>query len=47
MKDTKGMTSSGKYIKKFAKGLWTNLVASEKKFPLTKDIQKIKKCEFT
>lgn len=46
MKESTGMNTSGKYIKKFAKGLWTNLVASEKKFPLTKDIEKIKKCEF-
>ena len=41
-----GQTASGRYIKKFAKGLWSNLVSGETKFPLTKDLEKIKKCEF-
>ena len=46
MKDGSGGQNTSKYIKKLAKGLWTNLVSTEKKFPLTKDIEKIKKCEF-
>lgn len=33
-----GGRTSGKYLKKLAKGLWTNLVAAERKFPLSKDI---------
>jgi hypothetical protein len=42
-----GVSTSGKYLKKLAKGLWTNLVAAERKFPLSKDIEKIKKSEFS
>ncbi len=29
-------SASNKYIKKFAKGLWKNLMAGDKKFRITK-----------
>jgi hypothetical protein len=37
-----GTNNSSKYLKKLAKGIWTNLVFAEKKYLLTKYVEKIK-----
>lgn len=35
------LNNSKKYLKKFAKGIWSNLVAMEKKYVLTRYVEKI------
>lgn len=49
-KKQKGMvpeSASNKYIKKFAKGIWKNLMAGEKKFRITKELERIKGSDFS
>lgn len=40
-------SASNKYIKKFAKGLWKNLMAGDKKFRITKELERIKGSDFS
>lgn len=37
-KGTTPESASNKYIKKFAKGIWKNLIAGDKKFRITKEL---------
>lgn len=39
-------STSNKYIKKFAKGIWKNIMAGDKKFRITKELEKIKSSDF-
>ena len=40
-------SATNKYLKKFAKGIWKNWVSDDKKFTLTKQLERIKNADFS
>lgn len=40
-------SAPNKYLKKFAKGIWKNLVADDKKFMIVKELEKVRNADFS